>query len=100
MSSGPDPLLHLGLMVILALLSLTMSVGTFRVFYGPTLPDRVIALDLVAFSAVGMIGTYAISTDRGTLLDVALVLSLLVFLGTVAFARFFEQRATRQDSSP
>ena len=87
-------------MVILALLGMTVSVATVRVFFGPTLPDRVIALDLVAFAAVAMIGAYAIATDRGTLLDVALVLSLLMFLGTVAFARFFEQRASGRKPSP
>ncbi len=85
--------LGLGMIVTLALLSVTTCIGSYRVFVGPTLPDRVIALDLVAFSAVGTIAAYAIATDEGTLLDVALVLSLLVFLGTVAFARYFERRS-------
>ncbi|NJK87945.1 MAG: cation:proton antiporter [Myxococcales bacterium] len=56
----------------------------------PHLADRVIALDLVAYITVCIIGTGAMLTGDGPLLDVALVLSLLAFLGTVAFARFIE----------
>ncbi len=81
----------LGPILTIVVLSVTICMGSYRVFVGPTLPDRVIALDLVAFAAVGIIATYAIATNEGTLLDVALVLSLLVFLGTVAFARYFEK---------
>ena len=83
----------LWLILTLAVLCVTICIGSYRVFAGPTLPDRVIALDLVAFAAVGVIATYAIATDEGTLLDVSLVLSLLVFLGTVAFARYFEKHS-------
>ena len=95
---APGPLLEIGLQITLALLAVTVCLGTYRVFVGPSLPDRVIALDLVGFSTVAIIGAYGIATDQGTLLDVALVLSLLMFLGTVAFARYFEQRA-RGDQS-
>ena len=95
---GPGPLLEVGLQITLALLAVAACLGTYRVFVGPSLPDRVISLDLVGFSTVAMIGAYGIATGQGTLLDVALVLSLLMFLGTVAFARYFEQRARSEQS--
>jgi multicomponent Na+:H+ antiporter subunit F len=59
---------------------------------GPTLPDRVVALDLMGVLSVGMIAAYAVLTDRPGLLDPASVLALVGFIGTVAFARYLERR--------
>ena len=80
-----------GLMVLLLILSIMLAAAGYRVVRGPHLADRVVALDLVAYVAVSLIATGAMLTEEGALLDVALVLSLLAFLGTVAFARFLER---------
>lgn len=97
MSASPEWLLA-GLGVLLLLFTLTLGAAAIRVVRGPHLADRVVALDLVAYVAVCLIGTGAMLLEDGELLDVALVLSLLAFLGTVAFARFLE-RAYRKDQS-
>jgi multicomponent Na+:H+ antiporter subunit F len=60
---------------------------------GPTLPDRVIALDLIAVLSVGFIAMYALDNDQPVFLDAGIVLALVAFLGTVAFARYLERRA-------
>jgi multicomponent Na+:H+ antiporter subunit F len=78
-------------MAVLFLLTLTLGAAAVRVVRGPHLADRVVALDLVSYVAVCLIATGAMLTREGPLLDVALVLSLLAFLGTVAFARFLER---------
>lgn len=78
-------------MAALLVLALTLVAAAFRVVQGPHLADRVVALDLVAYVSVCLIASGAMLTDEGPLLDVALVLSLLAFLGTVAFARFLER---------
>lgn len=75
----------------LSILSLAMALAFIRLMRGPSLPDRVIALDLIATLAVGMIVLYAMAIDQPILLDVALALALLSFLGTVAFARYLER---------
>ena len=59
---------------------------------GPTLPDRVVALDLMGVLAVGMLAAYAVDTNQPGLMDPAAVLALVGFLGTVAFARYLERR--------
>lgn len=78
--------------IALGLLSLSMLLALLRVILGPTLPDRVVALDLMASLAMGFIAMYAVMSDQTIYLDVAIVLALIAFLGTVAFAYFIEKR--------
>lgn len=76
----------------LALVGLALFLTFIRLVRGPTLPDRVVALDLMGVLAVGMITAYAVATDQPLLLDPATVLALVGFLGTVAFARYLKRR--------
>lgn len=77
----------------LAALSLSMLVAFVRVLRGPSLPDRVVALDFVSYVTMGFLGAYAILSEREAYIDAALVLGLLAFLGTLALARYIEQRS-------
>lgn len=79
--------------VLYAMLGLALSLAVLRLVRGPSLPDRVISLDLIAALTVGVIITYAIGTNQRVFLDVAIVLALITFLGTVAFAQYVERRA-------
>ena len=81
--------------VIIPVLIASVVLAFVRLLRGPTIPDRVIALDLMAVLGIGIISAYAILTDQSVLLDVALVIALLSFLGTVAFAYYVELRGSR-----
>jgi multicomponent Na+:H+ antiporter subunit F len=63
-----------------------------RFLLGPSLPDRVVALDLLITVGIGIISIYSIVTDQSTFLDIALILALIAFLGTVAFSYYLEKR--------
>lgn len=76
-----------------AMLSLAMLLAFLRLFRGPSLPDRVVALDLIAILVVGMIILYDITTSVPVFLDAAVILLLVGFAGTVAFATYLERRA-------
>lgn len=76
--------------IIFALLVGGMVLALIRLVMGPSLPDRVVALDLMATLSVGVIGTYALQSGQALFIDVAVVLALLAFLGTVAFANYIE----------
>ncbi len=80
------------LLVILPVLSLALLLTLARLLRGPSLPDRVIALDMMATSSIGLVAVYAVFSDQPALLDVAVLLALLVFLGTVGFAYYIERR--------
>lgn len=79
--------------IYLTVAALTLSIlgALLRVLWGPNLADRVVALDLVAYLAMGFLATYAVFVGEETFIDVALVLGLLAFLGTVAVARYIER---------
>ena len=92
MSDAPLNVTELAPKVALALVGLAMFLAFVRLVRGPTLPDRVVALDLMGVLSVGMIAAYAVATDQPVLLDPAAVLALVGFLSTVAFARYLERR--------
>jgi len=83
----------LALFVALPLLVLAVLLAVVRLVRGPSVPDRVVALDLIATLVMGIMGIYAIATDEAVLLDLVVVLALLSFMGTVAFARYVERGA-------
>jgi multicomponent Na+:H+ antiporter subunit F len=80
------------LTIIIPLVNVAIVLAFFRLVRGPSLPDRVVALDLIAALGIGMIAVYTIATDQPVFLDVAIVLALISFLGTVAFAYCLERR--------
>ncbi|MEN9934800.1 MAG: sodium/proton antiporter complex Mrp, protein [Chloroflexota bacterium] len=80
----------LGLAMLLAALFLAFA----RLTRGPSLPDRVVALDLIAVITAGFLTVYAIETGEAVFLDAAIVLALITFLGTVALAQYVERRAS------
>jgi multicomponent Na+:H+ antiporter subunit F len=63
-----------------------------RLVRGPSLPDRVVALDLLATLTIGITAAYAVATGLTAYLDVAVILALVAFLGTVAFAYYLSWR--------
>lgn len=63
-----------------------------RLVQGPSLPDRVVALDILSAVGIVIIAVYAMATNQAVFLDVALILALISFLGTVAFAFYIDQR--------
>lgn len=81
--------------VSLAVLSLALGLALLRLVRGPTLPDRVVALELVATIFVGVVAVHSIGSREPVFLDVAIVLALVGFLGAVAFARFISQGTGR-----
>lgn len=76
---------------VVIILGLAILLVVFRLLRGPTLPDRVVALDMIATLSAGAIAVYAIREDQPVFLFVAVVLALVMFVGTVAFAFYLEK---------
>lgn len=83
------------LLVIAALVALALA--TVRLLRGPTHADRLVALDLVLAATVALAGGAALAADQPRLLDVALGLAAVGFVGTIAWARLVERLAQRRD---
>jgi multicomponent Na+:H+ antiporter subunit F len=74
-----------------AMILVALGFAVARVVRGPTLADRVVALDLVSMLIVAFLTLFALAVRRDAFLDAALALALVAFLATVAFARFIER---------
>lgn len=89
----------LELSVTLGFVMVFIAVGLalWRLAKGPSLPDRVVALDMMTVAIVAFCGLAAVRSGDAAFLDVALVLALVGFLATVALARFAERQTIRRE---
>jgi multicomponent Na+:H+ antiporter subunit F len=73
------------------LVSLSMVAFIYRLIIGPSVPDRVVALDSIGVALIAMIGLISVLADTSFFLDIILLLAILAFIGTVAFSKFLEK---------
>lgn len=86
--------------IALAILVLALLMTAIRVIIGPTLADRVLALDQLVSIAIGFIALIALKTGFELYVDIALALALVGFLATAAFARYFFIRGRQEGDQP
>lgn len=81
-------------MIVAALVMLALAGACFfaRLVLGPTLADRVVALDGLVITLVSAIALDAARTDSPLFVDAVVVIALVGFVGTAAAARFIEER--------
>ena len=78
--------------VILPILALSVILVFIRFLKGPSIVDKVIALDLLITIGIAIITVYSIITKQPTFLDIAMILALIAFLSTIAFSYYLEKR--------
>jgi len=87
--------------IALIVLGLALFLAIIRVVRGPTLADRVLALDLLTVICIGFVAAFALRTGFLHYLDIAIALCLVGFLSTAAFARYILSRqASASGSKP
>jgi multicomponent Na+:H+ antiporter subunit F len=77
--------------ITLVTLSVALLVAFIRLVKGPTLPDRIVAMDLFGVLVVGVIVVLAGWSRVPATLDAAIVIALVGFLGTIAYATYVER---------
>jgi multicomponent Na+:H+ antiporter subunit F len=77
--------------VTLVTLGIALLVALIRIVTGPTLPDRIVAMDLFGVLVVGLIVVLAARSGVRATLDAAIVIALVGFLGTIAYATYVER---------
>ena len=88
----PTDFLQLAIIASLSMTLIGLLMVIFRIYRGPSLADRILALDLLVTFAVGLIIILAVWSGYNLYIDVAIALGLVGFLATVAFARFMMRR--------
>lgn len=84
-------MLEFGTQFALITLATSILVAVFRLVKGPTLPDRVVAADMMGVLVVGLIVVLAASTGVRAVLDAAIVIALIAFVATVAYGTYVER---------
>lgn len=84
-------MIETGLQIALVLLALAMIGLIYRLIKGPTTPDRVVALDAMGVNLVSITAVLSMLLDSHNYLDIILLIGILAFIGTVAFAKFLEK---------
>ena len=69
---------------------IAMGLALARALMGPTLYDRILAINAFGTKTVLLIAAYGYLTERPEFADIALVYALINFIGTVAVLKFFE----------
>ena len=87
--------LDVALDLALVLLALSFVMTVWRIWRGPTLPDRIVGMDLFGVLVVGLIVVLAASSGARAALDAAIVIALIGFVGTVAYATYVERGETQ-----
>jgi multicomponent Na+:H+ antiporter subunit F len=77
--------------VVLTLLGAALLIAFIRLVKGPTLPDRIVAMDLIGILVIGLIVVLAATTGIRETLDAAIVIALIGFVATVAYATYVER---------
>lgn len=78
--------------VIMPALSISTLLVLYRFIIGPTAMDRVVALELLISIGIASITIFSIVSENATFLDVAMILALIAFLGTVAYSYYIEKK--------
>ena len=69
----------------------TISLALARAFMGPTVYDRILAVNMVGTKTVLLIAVFAVLSERTDMIDIALTYALINIIGVVAVLKFVEQ---------
>jgi multicomponent Na+:H+ antiporter subunit F len=87
------------LIVVAVAILITMVLALARALLGPTVYDRILALNMFGTKTVLFLALVAILYDRPDFLDLALAYALINFIGVLAVLEFFQIRAQRNNTS-
>ncbi|MFN2744075.1 MULTISPECIES: Na(+)/H(+) antiporter subunit F1 [Bacillus] len=79
------------LQLSLGILAVSTLLYVLRVIKGPSIPDRVVALDAIGINLIGITALVSILLNTTAYLEVILLIGILAFIGTVAFSKFLEK---------
>jgi len=74
------------------ILAVAMLLTGWRIWRGPSIPDRIVALDLLAALIMGQFVVMVFFSGFIPYLDVATVIAVISFIATIAFARCLENK--------
>jgi multicomponent Na+:H+ antiporter subunit F len=86
-----SPILQFATNAATVMLVLSLIMAFARLVRGPSLPDRIISLDLIAIVVVGILSIHSIRTEEHVYMTAGIALALIAFIGTVALALYIRR---------
>ncbi|RDK05976.1 K+/H+ antiporter subunit F [Cupriavidus lacunae] len=77
--------------VCLGILGLAFLLTLARLLRGPSLPDRIVALDTLSINVIALIVVLGISLDSALFFEAALLIAVMGFVGTVALSKYLQR---------
>lgn len=84
-------MIHFILMLSITIMALAIGVCAWRLVNGPSLPDRVAALDTIGINLLAMVAVLSVFLQTQAFIEIILLIGILSFIGTTAFARYIEK---------
>lgn len=79
------------LIISLILIGVSIVIITYRIISGPSIADRVMAMDMISFNLISGVAVISIVLNTKAFLEVILVLGILAFISTIALSKFIER---------
>ncbi|ANU09749.1 monovalent cation/H+ antiporter subunit F [Planococcus antarcticus DSM 14505] len=79
------------LTIALSLFILAIILALYRIIRGPSMPDRVVALDIIGVNLISGVAVFSVVLSTHAFLEVILIVGILAFISTLALARFVER---------
>lgn len=84
-------MIEIAAQIALGILLLAFTFTFIRLLKGPSRPDRIVALDLIASLTMGIIIVFSFLRGNAVYIDIVLVITLIVFFGTVTVAKYLKE---------
>ncbi|RWR06522.1 Na(+)/H(+) antiporter subunit F1 [Siminovitchia fortis] len=75
----------------LVLFAVAIAIALFRIIRGPSIPDRVVAMDMIVVNLISGIAVISVLLKTKAFLEVILILGILAFISTIALSKFIER---------
>ncbi|MFB4213007.1 Na(+)/H(+) antiporter subunit F1 [Shouchella sp. JSM 1781072] len=79
------------LIIALFLFATAIGIAAYRIIKGPSMPDRVVALDAIGVNLISVAAVVSIVLNTSAFLEVILIIGILAFISTIAFSKFIER---------
>ena len=85
--------LQISIYIAFSLLLLAFVFALLRLFRGPSSSDQIVALDLIASIVMGFILLYSLLVEREIYFDIAIIIAMISFLGTIAISIYLKRKS-------
>jgi len=76
------------ILIVFAMIGLSLLLNVWRLIMGPSIPDRILALDTMYINSIALIILYGMSMGTALYFEAALLIAMLGFVSTVAVCKY------------